>query len=79
MNQSLINVASLLKNPHLRYPVLAVILIQVAKIWFPAFEVQLNGTQKIITYYLIAAAANSGSPPPTSDLPSASVPAIKPP
>ncbi len=59
MNHFLLNVGSLLKNPHLRYPTLAVVVIEIAKVWLPTYETQLNSTQKIIMVYLVAVAANS--------------------
>ena len=66
MNQSLINIGTLLSNPHFRYPLLAVIGIQIAQIWLPQYKDQLSATQKIIMFYVIAAAANSA---PSTALP----------
>jgi hypothetical protein len=59
MNQSLINIGTLLNNPHFRYPLLVVIGIQLAEIWFPQFKDQLSASQKLIMFYVIAAAANT--------------------
>jgi hypothetical protein len=66
MNQSLLNISTLLKNPHLRYPVLIVAGIEIAKIWLPEYREQLNSSQKVIMFYLVAAAANSAPTPTTS-------------
>ena len=59
MNQSLLNIGTLLNNPHFRYPLLAVIAIQIAQIWLPQFKDQFGATQKIIMFYVMAAAANT--------------------
>ena len=61
MNQSLINIGTLLRNPHFRYPLLVVIGIQLAQIWFPQYKDQLSASQKLIMFYVIAAAANTTS------------------
>ena len=61
MNQSLLNIGTLLGNPHFRYPLLAVIGIQISQIWLPQFKDQLNATQKLILFYVCAAAANTTS------------------
>jgi hypothetical protein len=66
MNQSIVNISTLLKNPHLRYPVILVAAIEIAKIWLPAWKEQLNSTQKVIMFYLVAAAANSAPTPPNT-------------
>ena len=61
MNQSLLNIGTLLGNPHFRYPLILVIAIQLAQIWLPQFKDQLNASQKLIMFYVIAAAANTTS------------------
>ena len=61
MNQSLINIGTLLSNPHFRYPLLVVIGIQLAQIWLPQYKDQLSASQKLIMFYVIAAAANTTS------------------
>ena len=61
MNQSLINLGTLLGNPHFRYPLLVVIGIQLAQIWLPQYKDQLSASQKLIMFYVIAAAANTTS------------------
>ena len=59
MNQGLINIGTLLQNPHFRYPAILIIAIEIAKVWLVQYKEQLDATQKIITFYLVAAAANS--------------------
>ena len=59
MNQGLINIGTLLQNPHFRYPAIVVIGIEIAKVWLPTYKPQLEATQKIVMFYLVAAAANS--------------------
>lgn len=59
MNQSVANIATLLRNPHLRYPAMVVVLLEIAKIWLPAYQEEFNSTSKIVMFYLVAAAANS--------------------
>jgi hypothetical protein len=67
MNQALLNLSSLFKNPHLRYPLAGIVALEVAKIWLPNFSQNLDATEKIITYYLIAAASNNpAAPTPTT-------------
>ena len=61
MNQSLLNIGTLLSNPHFRYPLIGVIAIQIAQIWLPQYKDQLNATQKLILFYVCAAAANTTS------------------
>jgi hypothetical protein len=61
MNQSLLNIGTLIGNPHFRYPLIAVIAIQIAQIWLPQYKDQLNATQKLIIFYVCAAAANTTS------------------
>jgi len=61
MNQSLLNIGTLIGNPHFRYPLLLVIAIQIAEIWLPQYKDQLNATQKLILFYVCAAAANTTS------------------
>lgn len=61
MNQSLLNLGTLLSNPHFRYPLIGVLAIQIAEIWLPNYKDQLNATQKLIMFYVMAAAANTTS------------------
>jgi hypothetical protein len=61
MNQSLLNLGTLFGNPHFRYPLLLVIAIQISEIWLPQYKDQLNATQKLILFYVCAAAANTTS------------------
>jgi hypothetical protein len=61
MNQSLLNIGTLIGNPHFRYPLLLVIAIQIAEIWLPQYKDQLGATQKLILFYVCAAAANTTS------------------
>ena len=60
MNRSLINLATLLKDPHLAVPCSIVIALEIAKIWLPEYMERLNATQKVIMFYMVAVAANSG-------------------
>lgn len=61
MNQAALNLGTLLNNPHFRYPLIGVIAIQIAEIWFPGYKDQLNATQKLVMFYVMAAAANTTS------------------
>jgi hypothetical protein len=61
MNQAALNLGTLLNNPHFRYPLIAVLAVQIAEIWLPQFKDQLNATQKLIMFYVMAAAANTTS------------------
>ena len=66
------NLATLWTNPHLRYAALAIGALQVAEIWLPQYQPQLQSTSKIVTFYALAAAANatpSNPPPPTQPKP----------
>jgi len=59
------NLGTLLSNPHLRYSIIAIGGLQIAAIWFPAYKVQIDATQKIVQFYALAAAANSAPISPT--------------
>jgi hypothetical protein len=66
------NLVTLWTNPHLRYAALAIGLLQVAEIWLPQYQQQLQSTSKIVTFYALAAAANAtpnNPPPPTQPKP----------
>ena len=58
------NLSILWNNPHLRYAVILMALTEIAAIWLPAYKDQLSATQKIVSFYALAAAANSAPTPP---------------
>jgi hypothetical protein len=60
------NIQILWSNPHLRYSVIALAVLEIAAIWFPTYKEQISATGKIVQFYAIAAAANSM---PTTQLP----------
>jgi hypothetical protein len=60
MNQTIINLTSLLSNPHLRYPVLGVFALEAAKTWVPQYSNALDVTEKLLAVYLIGVAASNG-------------------
>lgn len=53
------NLTTLWSNPHLRYAVIVIAALEIAGVWLPAWREQLSATQKIVTFYAVAAAANS--------------------
>lgn len=57
------NLSTLWNNPHLRYSVGILLVIEVGMIWFPHFKEQLAETKDVVLMYALAAAANSA---PTS-------------
>ena len=56
------NITTLWTNPHLRWCVILIAGIELAKIWLPQFKPQLDGSQKIVLFYALAASANSTPP-----------------
>jgi len=52
-------------NPHLRYGGLLIVTLEIGKIWFPSYKEQLDGTCKLVQYYLIAIAATTTPPTET--------------
>lgn len=64
LKQPLANLAPLFTNPNLRWPTLGVVACEALKLWFPNHSQQLDGTEKIIAFYLIGSAANSAPQPP---------------
>lgn len=69
MNPLIANLGVLLNNPHFRYPLIGVLAIQLAEIWLPQYKDQLNASQKLIMFYVMAAAANSMPSQPTQPKP----------
>ena len=57
------NLTTLWSNPHLRYAVIGIAALEIAAVWLPTWKEQLAATQKIITFYAVAAAANSTPAP----------------
>lgn len=53
------NLATLWSNPHLRYAAGLIVALEIAAIWFPAYREQIGLTEKVITFYALAASANS--------------------
>jgi uncharacterized membrane protein YccC len=58
------NITTLWSNPHLRYSVAALLAIEIAAIWLPAYKQQLDSTKSVVLMYALAAAANSSPQPP---------------
>jgi hypothetical protein len=56
------NLTTLWSNPHLRYSVGALLLIEIAAIWLPTYKTQLDSTKSVVLMYALAAAANSAPP-----------------
>jgi len=56
------NISTLWNNPHLRYSVVALLVIEIAAIWLPQYKSQLDSTKTAILMYALAAAANSTPP-----------------
>lgn len=63
------NIQVLWSNQHLRYCVIAIGAIEVAAIWFPNLQTQLDKTKEVVLMYALAAAANSSPQPPTKPTP----------
>jgi len=58
------NLQTIWANPHLRYCMILLAGLEIAGVWFPGHKAQLDTTSKIITFYAVAAAANSAPPTP---------------
>ena len=59
-------IATLLQNKHMNVVVCALAALQVADLWFPQFQVQLDGTRKIVLMYALLVATNATPPQPTT-------------
>jgi hypothetical protein len=62
MNRLFTYVVNWKNNPHASFAIYGAALAEVLKIWLPHYAEQLAGTQKVLTWYGILAASNTGQP-----------------
>jgi hypothetical protein len=60
MNSVFGNLMNFRNNPHASWSIYGAALIEILKIWFPHYDSQLSGTQKVLTWYGILAATTTG-------------------
>lgn len=73
MNNAASNLVVFLSDPHMRYPVIILVLLEVLKVWFPNFSQNIDSTEKLIALYL-ASVAYKGQPSAPADKPAPAVP-----
>lgn len=57
------NIQALLKNPHMLWCVCVIGALQIAAVWLPQFQAQLDHTRQIVMLYALAVAANTPNQP----------------
>lgn len=60
MQQVFLNLGALRNNPHVGYPLIAILVCEILRVWFPELDSQFIATEKILGAYAMLSAGNSG-------------------